>query len=97
MLRKLFKRRKEKEVFIDLSKLKSLEEERKKIEEAKQEETSQSFLSTLALSASNNEVVSNVDPETVERIRRRIDRISERLDLLEHKIERLERRLDLKY
>lgn len=96
MLRKLFKRRKEKEVFIDLGKLKSLEEERKKIEEAKQEESS-SFLSTLALSASNNEVVSNVDPEIVERIRRRIDRISERLDLLEHKIERLERRLDLKY
>ena len=96
MLRKLFKRKKEKEVFIDLGKLKSLEEERKKIEEAKQEESS-SFLSTLALSASNNEVVSNVDPEIVERIRRRIDRISERLDLLEHKIERLERRLDLKY
>jgi len=93
---------------IDLKTLKEIEERNKAIKEkpfqygnsAPGPASDFEFLGALASAATASEsqiAKTEIDPEKLERIHRRIDHIIQRIELMERKIERLERRVDIKY
>ncbi|MFH1823506.1 MAG: hypothetical protein ABH817_02215 [archaeon] len=95
---KLFKKKRGgNEAIIDLGRYKSKAPESVIETKPTEEGSALGFLGNLAGGAESTPTHTNIDPEKIERLQRRFDRVIERMELMERKMDRVENRLDLKY
>ncbi|MCS7134375.1 MAG: hypothetical protein NZ889_00750 [Candidatus Pacearchaeota archaeon] len=91
-LRKLFKKKKEREIILGHPVSQCQEEQKKEYKQDAQQELG--FISDFASAISR--APSEEAKEKIERISRRLDRVIERIEVLEKKVERIENKLETK-